>query len=89
MKLSLIITAVGLLSTFTLPASAHAGQEQRLCIARPRFDPGPIVNGHHRQPTQQEINLRIQELHDWTRAEAGACGHLAHFINRGVEHARG
>ena len=72
MKRSLIITAVGLLLAFTLSASAHAGQEQRLCIARTRFEPGPIVNGHHRQPTQQEVYLRMQELQEWTRAEAGS-----------------
>jgi hypothetical protein len=75
MKRSLIITAVGLLLAFTFSAAAHAGHEQRLCTARPRFEPGPIVNGHHRQPTQQEVKLRIQELQEWTRAN----GHLAHF----------
>jgi hypothetical protein len=44
-----------------------------------RFEPGPIVNGHNRQPTPAEFEARMQELHSEqafagsTQGQAGAC----------------
>ena len=47
--------------------SAHATTAQTLDGTQPiavghRFGPGPIVNGHHRQPTRSEIEERMREL---------------------------
>ena len=38
-----------------------------------RFEPGPIVNGHNRQPTPREIEARTQQLRAWSAAGAGSC----------------
>jgi hypothetical protein len=32
------------------------------CVVRHRFEPGPIVGGHNRQPTRAEFEARMQEL---------------------------
>jgi hypothetical protein len=32
------------------------------CIVGHRFEPGPIVGGHNRQPTRAEFEARTQEL---------------------------
>lgn len=46
------------------------------------FEPGPIVNGHNRQPTPAEFEARTRELRlrsegistDPIQGQAGACG---------------
>ena len=40
-----------------------------------RFEPGPIVNGHNRQPTPAEFEARRQELQmlDSIQSQAGTC----------------
>jgi hypothetical protein len=46
------------------------------------FEPGPIVNGHNRQPTPAEFEARTRELRmhsegistDPFQGQAGACG---------------
>jgi hypothetical protein len=43
-------------------ANAQSGGEIKPCITALLFAPGPIVNGHHRQPTQAEIEERTWEL---------------------------
>jgi len=32
------------------------------CIVGHRFEPGPIVDGHYRQPTPREFEARMREL---------------------------
>jgi hypothetical protein len=44
----------------------------RPCVTGHLFEPGPIVNGHNRQPTQTEIEERTQELYA-IRASAASC----------------
>lgn len=46
-----------------------------------RLEPGPIVNGHHPQPTPGEIKVRTQQLRAWNEVSAGAC--LAAPVSRG------
>jgi hypothetical protein len=43
------------------------------CIIERRFEPGPIVNGHHRQPTLGEVEARTQQLRAFSKAGAGFC----------------
>ena len=47
--------------------TAHAASAQTVTGPQPvavghRFEPGPIVYGHHRQPTRNEIEERMHEL---------------------------
>ena len=47
------------------PARAEAspsGGMEKACPAEPHFLPGPIVNGHSRQPTPAEFEARMREL---------------------------
>ena len=39
-------------------AMAQAGGGIKPCIIEHRLEPGPIVNGHHRQPTLGEVEAR-------------------------------
>ena len=43
------------------------------CIVGHRFEPGPIVEGHHRQPTRAEFEARMRELRAWSQRSAGSC----------------
>ena len=54
-------------------AVARIGDAAEPCAIVHPFEPGPIVNGHHRQPTQGEIEARMQELRARHDAEAGPC----------------
>ena len=54
-------------------AMAQPGDGTVPCFAEHRFEPGPIVNGHHRQPTPSEIEARTQQLQDFGNASAGSC----------------
>ena len=51
----------------SLPLMAQA------CVAGHRFDPGPIVEGHNRQPTPREFQARMQELKEWEQKSSGNC----------------
>jgi hypothetical protein len=62
--------AVGLILISAPAATAQTGDGIKLCVTGHRFEPGPIVNGHHRQPTQGEIEARTQEL--WARSKTSA-----------------
>ena len=54
-------------------AIAQTGVGIRPCIIEHRFEPGPIVNGHRRQPTLGEVEARTQQLRALSKASAGAC----------------
>jgi hypothetical protein len=62
------------------PASAVADDDQGArfgvtepCIVGNQFEPGPIVNGHDRQPTPAEFEARKRQLLARTRRSAGRC----------------
>jgi hypothetical protein len=43
------------------------------CVVGYRFEPGPIVNGHNRQPTRAEFEARMRELQALSQTGAGPC----------------
>jgi hypothetical protein len=43
------------------------------CIIGHRFEPGPIVDGHYRQPTRGEFEARMRELRALSQRGAGSC----------------
>jgi hypothetical protein len=43
------------------------------CIVGHRFEPGPIVGGHYRQPTQAEFEARKRELLARSQGSGGRC----------------
>ena len=63
-----------LFSASAATAQPSAGTEP--CITWHRFEPGPIVNGHHRQPTPGEVEARTRELR--ALSKAGACAIAPH-----------
>jgi hypothetical protein len=69
----LVALAFGLSLISAGNAMAQTGAETGTCIIGHRFEPGPIVNGHNRQPTPAEIESRTQQLLAWRQASAGAC----------------
>jgi hypothetical protein len=54
-------------------ATAQTGDGTEPCVTGHRFEPGPIANGHHRQPTPDEIEVRTQQLRVWSKASGGSC----------------
>ena len=48
-------------------------QALNACIVGHRFEPGPIVGGHYRQPTVREFQLRMQELWELEQRDAYRC----------------
>jgi len=59
--------ALGLLAVLLIapgPAAAQFGDGKPQCGLGNRFEPGPIVNGHQRQPTQREFDARMQILQE-------------------------
>jgi hypothetical protein len=46
------------------------------CVIGHRFEPGPIVGGHNRQPTPAEFEARTRELMAWSHRSAGSCSVL-------------
>ncbi len=48
------------------------------CITGHKFEPGPIVNGHHRQPTTGEIEARTRELRARISMSADSCLAVPH-----------
>jgi hypothetical protein len=60
------------------PAAADEGEGTQSegaepCIVGHRFEPGPIVNGHYRQPTRAEFEARMRELQALKERSAGSC----------------
>jgi len=43
------------------------------CVIGHRFELGPIVGGHNRQPTPAEFEARTRELMAWSQRSAGSC----------------
>jgi hypothetical protein len=43
------------------------------CVVGHRFEPGPIVAGHYRQPTRAEFEERTRELRALSQRSAGSC----------------
>jgi hypothetical protein len=54
-------------------ATAQTGDGTEPCVTGHRFEPGPIVHSHHRQPTSGEIEARTQQLRAWSKASVGSC----------------
>jgi hypothetical protein len=72
-KPQLVAFALGLTLIFAGNAAARTGEGTEPCVTGHRFEPGPIVNGHHRQPTLDEIEARTQQLRAWNSAGPGSC----------------
>src|SRR5580704_18126275 len=51
---------------------ARSGETQP-CIVGHRFEPGPIVDGHNRQPTRAEFEARTTELRALAQGSSGTC----------------
>jgi hypothetical protein len=81
MKPQLVALALGLGLISAGDAMAQTGDATESCITGYRVEPGPIVNGHHRQPTPGEIKARTQQLRAWNKVSADAC--LAAPVSRG------
>ena len=65
--------ALGLILMSARAATARTGDVTTPWVIGRRFEPGPIVNGHHRQPTQSEIDARARELWARSKTSAGSC----------------
>ena len=67
MKPLLATIAFGLLGMLLVsvgPATAEINDVATQCAIMNRFEPGPIVNGHQRQPTPREFDERRQILEE-------------------------
>jgi hypothetical protein len=81
MKPHLVALAFGLILMSAGNAMVQTGCGTESCGTGHRFEPGPIVNGHHRQPTPGEIKARTQQLRAWNEVSVGSC--LAVTVPRG------
>ena len=72
-KSPLYTLALGLILIFAGNAAAGTGNHTAPCVIGHRFEPGPIVNGHNRQPTPAEVEARTRQLRAWSTAGAGSC----------------
>jgi len=61
MKSPLVALALGVALLSAIAATAETVDGPRPFVAGHPFEPGPIVNGHHRQPTRGEIEARMRE----------------------------
>jgi hypothetical protein len=43
------------------------------CMVGHRFDPGPIFDGHNRQPTVREFQARMAQLRELEQRDADRC----------------
>jgi hypothetical protein len=73
MKPQLVALALGLILISAGNGMALPGDGIEPCVTGHRFEPGPIVSGHHRQPTPGEVEARTQQLRAWSKASAGSC----------------
>lgn len=63
------------------PAAAHDSEARQSmgnepCVIGHRVEPGPIVDGHNRQPTPREFEARLPEVWALTQGSAGSCAAL-------------
>ena len=65
--------ALGLALNSVGAAMAQTRGKTMPCIIEHRFEPGPVVNGHHRQPTLGEVEARTQQLQAFSQPNAGFC----------------
>ena len=89
MKPQLVAFTISLIlaSAPAVMAQTAAGTES--CVIWHRLEPGPIVNGHRRQPTPGEVEARTRELR--ALSKMGACAiapHSAETITLGAPSAR-
>src|SRR5437879_2338253 len=73
MKPQFVAFAVSLILVSASAAMAQSGAGMEPCITFHRFEAGPIVNGHRRQPTPGEVESRMQELRAWSKIYASSC----------------
>lgn len=62
MKPQLVALALGLILLSARAAMAQTSDGTEPCVTGHRFELGPIVNGHRRQPTPGEFEARMREL---------------------------
>lgn len=48
-------------------------QARTPCMVGHRFEPGPIVGGHNRQPTVREFQARMAQLLEFEQRDADRC----------------
>src|ERR1700761_5903570 len=73
MKPQLVALGVGLVLMSAAHAVAQTNDRTESCPVGHRFEPGPIMSGHHRQPTLGEVEARTQQLRLWNKVNAGSC----------------
>jgi hypothetical protein len=73
MKPQVVAFALGLMAISAGGSFAGTAGGIEMCGAGYRFEPGPTVNGRHRQPTPREIEERMQQLQALNKARAGSC----------------
>jgi hypothetical protein len=78
MKPQFVAFAISLILVSAPAAKAQTGAGTEPCVTWHRFEPGPIVNGHRRQPTPREVEVRKRELLAWGKVSAGACAVAPH-----------
>ena len=76
---SVLVLALAAILAGAQPAAAENGGAIALeapnpCAAGHRFEPGPIMEGHNRQPTVREFQARMQELRQLEQRDAARCG---------------
>ena len=76
-KPQLVALAISLLMVSAPAAAAPASATAAPCTVWHRFVPGPIVNGHHRQPTPGEVEARLRELQALRKMNP-ACSTMPH-----------
>jgi hypothetical protein len=73
MKPQLVALALGLILISAGDAMAQTGDGAEPCATGHRFEPGPVVNGHHRPPKPAEVEARTLQRQAWSEASSGAC----------------
>jgi hypothetical protein len=71
-----IFLIVALLAAAPAAASDRGAiplQARTPCMVGHRFEPGPIVGGHNRQPTVREFQARMAQLLEFEQRDADRC----------------
>ena len=55
------------------PVPAAADDRGAPCMVGHRFEPGPIVGGHNRQPTVREFQARMAQLLEFEQRDSDRC----------------